>query len=603
MTYFFGDFLIVPFEQNWFNIELLTISSPDLTIGFEITVGDSKISYLGQTFNKNELVAAGFSPDATFVFHEFNPDNLLKTLNNALIESKHSVFSITHWALNRVKFARLFEVFKPFGVYLLEATIDIPKTGPLGFIKREPKENKRDFNEIDPISRCSVDPLWTLNMLKGKDFQMIDFLCKSQFTMGNNMHQFNVKVPTTDIVNYQFRPDLLVEAGYDRQIFPTGLCYTHPFQPVIVEVLEYSGDGIWSVQIGTYHDKIASTSQTCFLYPINCQRGRYLLLSPTSGNLYVNCRGQNKSSLKLRFSSPSLTQNDITVNNIKKITQTTSDTDYVDFGSKILWTSVPRRLFNLETFNKIWPHWERAVEAAYKFKGLKVVRPVYVVFGLPQSGFFHSGYPIVGNERYISQYINGDLFVQLWPVIHEIGHNLDPSWLPKIFGEITNELYTTYALTSLCHDLTAHDQHSETNTCTISFVSDESKFLEHALKIISCKSREEKLSWFNKRVPGFRFSFEYGFSLFFILIKVFGWEKISQFAKQSAKWTHLVNELDPVEYFSLFAEILDCDIDKYLQLFGFKINNGGKFTRWLNVSISLNLTLDAKLTDKPMANK
>ena len=91
---YFGDFYIIPVEQNWFNVAVLANKHPHAVVGFEISVGKSKISYISQNMKRGDLEDAVSSPNAVFVSHDFDPETVLTTLNEALLAERNIIFSI-----------------------------------------------------------------------------------------------------------------------------------------------------------------------------------------------------------------------------------------------------------------------------------------------------------------------------------------------------------------------------------------------------------------------------------------------------------------------------------------------------------------------------
>lgn len=584
-----GQFICIP--PRWVSVKKLFFDS--ILVGFELTITRTgkKIIYYAQTFQiepslrSNSVVSQSFdfSTLESFVDTHFSSENELK-------------FAVTHWALDKEKFSHLYKFFCPFGIFLLETCSDFPVYEfEIRKVQHVPAvSNPQDLEPFN-LAATSVanDPLF-ISFVKKKllNEKRFDLLTKLQALDLSNKRVGRATgwgIPSAQF-NCSFDPQSSCELYNNEQIFPTGLFYK-AYDFYTLEATEMVGD--WYLQVGTFHDNETQTSGNAFVKDymrIKLETSNITVSVPFTGNLYLVCVGGARSNLKVKLTSPMLTSNKrskITgqshMNPLDGYGINVKPDEYVDFGNDKIWFSLPAKYLIADYITKILPTLELAISSTFELKRKPQTRPIYIVCGgISGFGFLHAAYPIMARIAFAEKYLgntSSNLLTIVGLIVHELAHNLDPPCLPRFLIEITNEIYGLYALQKVCDFLDLQHYHGiDDNTKTCHYEFTEQDHIEFAKEIFGANSVQEKQTLFKSVSRRARFSYHKGVSMFFILVKIFGWTNMSKFMETTAAWkTHSFEtsgHLD--EYLTEFAKTVDCDLSAFYEKFGFNIRLDSK---------------------------
>lgn len=560
-TMYCGDFFIIPLEKKY-DIHLLR-DLDDEVVGFELNLTDNLcIEYFGNSYIDKDAI---------------NQDFNFKYLDNLIEEKKRGStndfvkikIQVTHWALDKQVFIYLFDFFKYFGIGLVEKygtkAVKLPykvaekcEIYNCDLFMKPPQLTNYLFLH-DKFLNFSSGYVLKKYPLYGSTELMIDKLnsAKRDMDLYPKKH-YSLETKNFKLAHVPWKN--LHEVYNEREIFPTGLsvkCYS----PFVVNLNSYSNN-VWYVQVGTYHDEVmqhntlGTTDYKRFLLKKN---GVTEICCRTGGNIYLVCEGMKDEVVDGYISSVCFS------NNENEEFDNNGKCNYIDHVSDdgLIWCSVPVNMHKI--LKGVWDNFEKGVKYAYDFKGIPISRPVYFVFTKPAYGSLHSGYPIVFYENYLNEV--SSKIQMLSDIGHEVGHNLDVKGVPNILGEISNDLFTFYGIWRYMTDGKKWAAKSNKIVYGRSGAEREELFLNLADTIVRMGTNKDKLTKFEERS---RNGTGYGFSLFYILIRKFGWDKMKEFMCESTK----IDCRGSYEiYFNLMSRVLKCDLNDFLREFGFSARN------------------------------
>lgn len=575
------------------NIEIVDLDTRPTryeNIGFTIHFGSSSLRFFSdQLFSElKRSKEFGLEPDFTVL-----------NLNDAICALKEgtNVFmALTVARLDVMQFSLLFDLFKLFGVFLLRGeqklsitSRDLRKSN--NYVRLPLNAYKVGYNSNEELSLppdvVNFDALYYYHTsrcfykrFKGtKEDRDLQGLIQSQSILSNGLCTLP---PTIFSMRLMQSAKFQLEVNSCRErIFPTFYKY-ESYDTLFIDARTISKRKLF-VQIGT----IMTDVENSFVRIPLAQNQRWQpICVPTCGNIYFYCEegSDTECTVDICLYSTAFVANEGTDcanfqdRPVPKFVRPTTREDFIDCCSAAtsIWVSVVAEYFDTKKTNAIWPNCDCAITSICDLFDLKLTQPIYVIFNeICLANRSKLSYPVSADYQSLLKLSAGN--VTLFSTLSTILLNLSPCWenLPEFFSDLPNELATLYL---------------QLNEDGADFVSKQiqSLMLHNARVIITEPQNERKLILFKERIQYFDF-FERGFSLFYILLKLFDWDKII------ASFKHLPNKITVEEYFTDLAEKLDCNINLLLNKFGFEHKESGEEGEFTNRLVKFELDEDLKI--------